>query len=84
MMSENESTLWDSIKNEPTLWGGIGGKTGRDHPKTRQQAGRRVKSGSGMVEFVRDFTGVILERETTPSNTGQVQKASDLGIQNAL
>tara|TARA_R110002020_G_scaffold229871_1_gene440636 strand:- start:47 stop:646 length:600 start_codon:yes stop_codon:yes gene_type:complete len=118
---------------EPTLWDSIGGKTGRNHPETSQQAGRKVKSGtqkhqilrllyahregmtayemrgrilngagdpistnqiatrllelreSSMVEFVRnDITGVVLERETTPNNTGQVQRASQWGIHNAI
>ena len=58
----------------------------QDPISTNQIATRLLElRESGMVEFVRDnVTGVILERETTPNNTGQVQKASDLGIQNAL
>ena len=121
------------MQSEPTLWDSVGGKTGRHHPETSKQAGRKVKSGtqkhqilrllyahregmtayemrgrilngagdsistnqiatrllelreSSMVEFARDdITGVILERETTPNNTGQVQKVSQLGIRNAI
>ena len=38
-----------------------------------------------MVEFARDnITGLILERETTPNNTGQVQKLTRWGYQNAI
>ena len=38
-----------------------------------------------MVEFARDnITGLILERETTPNNTGHVQKLTRWGYQNAI
>ena len=40
---------------------------------------------AGMIEYARhDITGLILERETTPSNTGLVQKISWLGVQNVI
>lgn len=32
--------------NQPTLWGGVGGKTGNDHPETSYEAARTVKSGT--------------------------------------
>jgi len=39
---------------------------------------------AGMIEYARhDITGLILERETTPNNTGQVQKITYWGVQNA-
>ena len=58
----------------------------QDPISTNQIATRLLElRESGMVEFARDdITGMILERETTPNNTGQVQKASQLGIQNAI
>jgi DNA-binding HxlR family transcriptional regulator len=118
--------------NQPTLWGGIGGTTGNDHPETSYEAGRKVKSGSqkhqilramyqhrdgvtaydlrnkirngagdpisnnqiatrlgemreqGLVKYRRDgLTGLILERETTPSNTGLVQELTKWGRNHA-
>ena len=52
---------------------------------TNQIATRLLELREGsMVEFARDtITGLILEREPTPNNTGQVQKLTRWGYQNA-
>ena len=40
---------------------------------------------AGMIEYARhDITGLILERETTPGNTGLVQKITYWGVQNVI
>ena len=61
-------------------------KNGAGHPISTNQIATRLGEmrEQGLVKYRRDeLTGVILERETTPSNTGLVQELTKWGRNNA-
>jgi Fe2+ or Zn2+ uptake regulation protein len=62
-------------------------KNGAGHPISTNQIATRLGEmrEQGLVRYRRDeLTGVILERETTPSNTGLVQELTKWGRNNAV
>ena len=60
------------MAGQPSLWDQTGGKVGHDHPQTSHTAARQFPGGP------------IVEETTTPGNSGQVQKLTDLGRSEAI
>lgn len=45
------------MNQQPTLWGGMGGKTGNEHPETSYNAGRTVRSGTQKHQILQVMYG---------------------------